>query len=68
VQEGENHLSMPKNDNTPAPAPRIEGPRERDVVRTTAGSEDAQLEQLREIQAKLDEEQERLRQLWQVLQ
>jgi hypothetical protein len=59
---------MPKNDNTPAPAPRIEGPRERDVVRTTAGSEDAQLEQLREIQAKLDEEQERLRQLWQVLQ
>jgi hypothetical protein len=59
---------MPKNDNTLAPAPRIEGLRERDVVQTTAGSEDAQLEQLREIQAKLDEEQERLRQLWQVLE
>jgi hypothetical protein len=30
--EGENQLGMPRNDNTPAPAPRIEVPRERDVV------------------------------------
>jgi hypothetical protein len=30
--EGENQLGMPRNDNTPAPAPHIEGPRERDVV------------------------------------
>eukprot|EP00267_Zea_mays_P043203 XP_020395269.1 uncharacterized protein LOC109940245 [Zea mays] len=46
---GENQLGMPRIDNTPTPAPRIEGPRERDVVRAPAGSQDAQLEQLHEI-------------------
>jgi hypothetical protein len=54
---------MSRNDNTPAPAPRIEDPRERGVVRTPVGSHDVQLEQLYEIQAKIGEEQERLRQL-----
>lgn len=48
---------MPKNDNTPAPAPHIKGPREQDVVGTHMGSQDAQLEQLHKIQAELGEEQ-----------
>jgi hypothetical protein len=66
--EGEDQLGMPRNDNTPAPIPRIEGPREHDVVRTPTGSQDAQLEQLHEIQAKQGEEQEQLQQLRQVLE
>jgi hypothetical protein len=42
--EGENQLGMPRDDNTPTPALHVEGPRERDVVWTPAGSQGAQLE------------------------
>jgi hypothetical protein len=56
-------LGMPENDDAPAPASRVEIPRELAVVRVPAGGQDTQLEQLREMQAKLDEEAERLMQL-----
>jgi hypothetical protein len=59
--EGDNQLGMPRNNTAPAPAPRIEIPREQVVVQTPAGSQDTQLKQPRKIQAKLDEERERLR-------
>jgi hypothetical protein len=59
---------MPSNNNTPTPTLCVEGPRERDVDRTPVGSQDTQLEQLREIQAKLNEERECLRQLQQALE
>lgn len=49
---------MPSNNNTPTPTLCVKGPRERDVDRTPVGSQDTQLEQLREIQAKLNEERE----------
>jgi hypothetical protein len=57
---GENHLGMPGNDGALAPASRVEIPRELAVVQVPAGGQDTQLEQLREMQAKLDEEAERL--------
>jgi hypothetical protein len=56
-------LGMPENDNAPAPASRVEIPRELAVVRVPAGGQDTQLEQLREMQAKIDEEMGRLVQL-----
>jgi hypothetical protein len=49
---------MPKDDNTLAPAPHTGGPRERDAVQTPVGSQDADLEQLHELHAKLGEEEE----------
>jgi hypothetical protein len=54
----DNHLGMPEDDNAPVPAPRVEIPRELAVVPVPAGGggQDTQLEQLREVQAKLDEE------------
>jgi hypothetical protein len=52
----DNHLGMPENDDAPMPASRVEIPRELAVVRVPAGGQGTQLEQLREIQAKLDEE------------
>jgi hypothetical protein len=58
-----NHLGMPGDDDAPAPASRVEIPRELDVVPVPAGGQDTQLEQLREVQAKLDEEAGRLVQL-----
>jgi hypothetical protein len=53
-------LSMPENDDAPAPASRVEILRELAVVQVPAGGQDTQLEQLREMQAKLDEEAWRL--------
>jgi hypothetical protein len=54
---------MPEDDDAPVPASRVEIPRELAVVQVPAGGQDTQLEQLREIQAKLDEEAGRLVQL-----
>jgi hypothetical protein len=63
--DGENHLGMPGSNDALAPASRIEIPRELAVVQVPTGGQDTQLEQLREMQAKLDEEAGRLVQLWQ---
>jgi hypothetical protein len=54
---------MPEDDNAPVPASRVEIPRELAVVPVPAGGQDTQLEQLRETQARLDEEAGRLVQL-----
>ena len=59
----DDRLGMPENDDAPTPASRVEIPRELAVVRVHAGGQDTQLEQLREMQAKLDEETGRLVQL-----
>jgi hypothetical protein len=59
----DNHLGMPENDDAPVPASRVEIPRELDVVRVPVGGQGTQLEQLYEMQAKLDEETGRLVQL-----
>jgi hypothetical protein len=59
---------MPRNNDAPAPASRIEIPQELAEARTPAGGQGTQLEQLREMQAKLDEEMERLMQLQQNLE
>jgi hypothetical protein len=59
----DNHLGMPEDDDAPVPASRVEIPRELAVVPVPAGGQDTQLEQLREVQAKLDEEAGRLVQL-----
>jgi hypothetical protein len=59
----DNHLVMPEDDNAPAPASRVEILREQAVVPVPAGGQDTQLEQLCEMQAKLDEETGRLVQL-----
>jgi hypothetical protein len=54
---------MPESDGALAPASRVEIPRELAVVQVPAGGQDTQLEQLHEMQAKLDEEAGRLVQL-----
>jgi hypothetical protein len=59
----DNHLGMPEDDNAPVPASRVEIPRELAVVPVPTGGQDTQLDQLREMQAKLDEEAGRLVQL-----
>jgi hypothetical protein len=59
----DNHLGMPEDDDAPVPASRIEIPRELAVVQVPAGGQDTQLEQLHEMQAKLDEETGRFEQL-----
>jgi hypothetical protein len=59
----DNHLGMPQDDNTPVPASHIDIPRELAVVPVPVGGQDTQLEQFREMQAKLDEEAWRLVQL-----
>jgi hypothetical protein len=51
-----NHLGMPEDDDPPGPTPRVEILRELAVVPVPAGGQDTQLEQIREMQAKLDEE------------
>jgi hypothetical protein len=51
-----NHLGMPEDDDPPGPAPRVDILRELAVVPVPAGGQDTQLEQIREMQAKLDEE------------
>jgi hypothetical protein len=59
----DNHLDMPQDDNAHVPASRVDIPRELAVVPVPAGGQDTQLEQFREMQAKLDEEAGRLVQL-----
>jgi hypothetical protein len=49
------HLGMPENGDPPRPAPRVDILRELVVVPVPAGGQDAQLEQIREVQARLDE-------------
>jgi hypothetical protein len=62
LDEG-NHLGMPEDDDPPRPAPRIDILRELVVVPVPARGQDTQLEQIREMQAKLDEEAGQLVQL-----
>jgi hypothetical protein len=58
-----NHLDMSEDDDPPGPAPRVDILRELAVVPVPAGGQDTQLEQIREMQAKLDEEAGQLVQL-----
>jgi hypothetical protein len=58
-----NHLGMPEDDDPPGPAPRVDILRELAVVPVPAGGQDTQLEQIREMRAKLDEEARQLVQL-----
>jgi hypothetical protein len=55
LDEG-NHLGMPEDGDPPRPAPRVDILRELAVVPVPAGGQDAQLEQIREMQARLDKE------------
>jgi hypothetical protein len=55
-----NHLGMPEVDDPSVPASRIDIPWELAVVPVPAGGQDTQLEQIREMQAKLDDEAEQL--------
>jgi hypothetical protein len=58
-----NHLGMPEVGNPPRPASRVDISQELAVVPVPAGGQDTQLEQIREMQAKVDEEAEQLVQL-----
>jgi hypothetical protein len=58
-----NHLGMLEDDDPPGPAPRVDILRELAVVPVPAGGQDTQLKQIREMQAKLDEEAGQLVQL-----
>jgi hypothetical protein len=58
-----NHLGMPEDDDTPGPVPRVDILRELAMVPVPARGQDTQLEQIREMQAKLDEEAGQLVQL-----
>jgi hypothetical protein len=58
-----NHLGMPEVGDPPRPAPRVDILRELAVVPVPVGGQDTQLEQIREMQAKLDEEAGQLVQL-----
>jgi hypothetical protein len=62
LDEG-NHLGMPEDDDPPRPAPRVDILRKLAVVPVPAGGQDTQLEQICEMQAKLDEEAGQLVQL-----
>jgi hypothetical protein len=62
LDEG-NHLGMPEDGNPHRLAPRVDILRELAVVPVPAGGQDAQLEQIREMQARLDEEAGQLVQL-----
>jgi hypothetical protein len=59
LDEG-NHLGMPEDDDPSSPAPRVDILRELAMVPVPTGGQDAQLEQIREMQAKLNEEAEQL--------
>jgi hypothetical protein len=50
-----NHLGIPENGDPPRPAPRVDILRELAVVPVPTGGHDPQLEQIREMQARLDE-------------
>jgi hypothetical protein len=54
---------MPKDDDPPGPAPCVDILWELTVVPVPTGGQDTQLEQIREMQAKLDEEAGQLVQL-----
>jgi hypothetical protein len=54
---------MPEDNDPPGPAPRVDILRELAVVPVNAGGQDTQLEQIHEMQAKLDEEAGQLVQL-----
>jgi hypothetical protein len=58
-----NHLGMPEDNDPPRPVPRVDILRELVVVLVPAGGQETQLEQIREMQAKLDEEAGQLVQL-----
>jgi hypothetical protein len=58
-----NHIGMPEDDDPPGPAPRVDILQELAVVPIPAGGQDTQLEQIREMQTKLDEEAGQLVQL-----
>jgi hypothetical protein len=58
-----NHLGMPEDDDLPGPAPRVDILQELAVVLVPAGGQDTQLEQIHEMQAKLDEQAGQLVQL-----
>jgi hypothetical protein len=62
LDEG-NHLGMPEDDDPPRPAPRVDILRELAIVLVPMGGQDTQLEQIREMLAKLDEEAGQLVQL-----
>jgi hypothetical protein len=62
LDEG-NHLGMSEDDDPPRPAPRVDILQELAVVPVPARGQDTQLEQIREMQAKLDEEAGQLVQL-----
>jgi hypothetical protein len=51
----DNHLGIPENGDPPRPAPRVDILRELAMVPVPAGGQDAQLKQIREMQARLDE-------------
>jgi hypothetical protein len=51
-----NHLGMSEDDDPSGPASRVDIPQELAVVPVPAGGQDTQLEQIRKMQAKLDEE------------
>jgi hypothetical protein len=63
-----NHLGMLEDDDPPGPASRVDILRELAVVLVPAGGQDTQLEQIREMQAKLDEEAGQLMQLRQTIE
>jgi hypothetical protein len=50
-----NHLGIPENGDPPRSTPRVDILRELVVVPVPAGGQDAQLEQICEMQARLDE-------------
>jgi hypothetical protein len=50
-----NHLGIPENGDPPRPVPRVDILRELAVVPVPAGGQDPQLEQIHEMQARLDE-------------
>jgi hypothetical protein len=58
-----NHLGVLEDGDPPGPAPRVDILRELAVVPVPTGGQDTQLEQIREMQAKLDEEAGQLVQL-----
>jgi hypothetical protein len=58
-----NHLGMSEDSDPPRPVPHVDILRELAVVPVPAGGQDAQLEQIREMQARLDEEAGQLVQL-----
>jgi hypothetical protein len=62
LDEG-NHLGMPEDGDPSRPAPRVDILQELAVVPVPAGGQDTQLKQIREIQARLDEEAGQLVQL-----